>query len=255
MTRLRVALFLLLFASYAYFYQAGGWNQNSRFNLVRAITNDRSLQVDPYHRSTGDQALFDGHYYSDKAPGLSFAALPIVAIARVVLHARGGDAESYEGIALLSWLATVFTAGLFTALAAVTLFNLCLELDATPSGALFAALTFGLATPMWPLATLFIGHAFSAACLVFAFAAATRIGVGGGGSLPASARLRRQRAPPRHAETSSARRRRATKPVLASSSALPRAGLRSRSSRLPFRPLCSRSTQPSTPGRSGGSAR
>ncbi|OLC81764.1 MAG: hypothetical protein AUH72_08525 [Acidobacteria bacterium 13_1_40CM_4_65_8] len=167
----------MLFASYAYFYQAGGWNQNSRFNLVRAITNDRSLQVDPYHRSTGDQALFDGHYYSDKAPGLSFAALPIVAIARVVLHARGGDAESYEGIALLSWLATVFTAGLFTALAAVTLFNLCLELDATPSGALFAALTFGLATPMWPLATLFIGHAFSAACLVFAFAAATRIGV------------------------------------------------------------------------------
>ena len=64
MTRLRVALFLVLFASYAYFYQAGGWNQNSRFNLVRAITNEHSLRVDPYHRSTGDQALFEGHYYS-----------------------------------------------------------------------------------------------------------------------------------------------------------------------------------------------
>src|SRR5262249_28833652 len=67
-TRVRVTLFLLLFASYAYFYQAGGWNQNSRFNLVRAIVNDHSLLVDPYHRSTGDQAFFDGHYYSDKAP-------------------------------------------------------------------------------------------------------------------------------------------------------------------------------------------
>ena len=35
--------------------------------------------------------------------------------------------------------------------------------------------TYGLPTPMWPLATLFIGHAFSAASPVFAFAAATRI--------------------------------------------------------------------------------
>ena len=35
-------IFTLLFASYAYFYQAGGWNQNSRFDLVRAVTNDRA---------------------------------------------------------------------------------------------------------------------------------------------------------------------------------------------------------------------
>ena len=172
----RVALFCVLFVSYAYFYQGGGWNQNSRFNLVRAITNDHSLRVDPYHRSTGDQAVFDGHYYSDKAPGLSLAAVPVVMAGRAILAARGGDPESYEGIAFLSWLATVFTAGLFTALAAVTLFDVSIELGATPGGALFGAITYGLATPMWPLATLFIGHAFSAACLVFAFAAATRIG-------------------------------------------------------------------------------
>jgi hypothetical protein len=97
-------------------------------------------------------------------------------IGRAILHARGGDAESYEGIAWLSWVATVFTAGLFTALAAIVLFNLCVEFGATPGGAMFAALTYGVATPMWTLATLFIGHAFSAACLVFAFAAAARMG-------------------------------------------------------------------------------
>jgi hypothetical protein len=174
-TRTRLALFALLFLSYAYFYQAGGWNQNSRFNLVRAITNDHSLQVDPYHRSTGDQAVFEGHYYSDKAPGLSFTAVPVVMIGRAILAVGGGDPESYEGIAWLSWLATAFTAGLFTALSAVVLFTVSVELGATRGGALFGALTYGLATPMWPLATLFIGHAFSAACLVFAFAAATRI--------------------------------------------------------------------------------
>ena len=39
-----------------------------------------------------------------------------------------------------------------------------------------AALTFTIASPIWTLATIFIGHAFAAALLVFAFAAAMRIG-------------------------------------------------------------------------------
>jgi MFS family permease len=179
----RVALFVLLFASYAYFYQAGGWNQNSRFDLVRAIINDHTLRIDPYVHSTGDKAYYDGHYYSDKAPGLALAAVPIVGLVRPVMHLFGGDPETYRGIALLSYLATVFTAGLFTALAGVSLYTLCMELGASSDGALFAAITFGLATPIWTLATIFIGHAFSAALLVFAFAAACRARGPGDGAL------------------------------------------------------------------------
>ena len=45
MKRTRAALFTLLFVSFAYFYQAGGWNQNSRFALVRAITNEHTLNM------------------------------------------------------------------------------------------------------------------------------------------------------------------------------------------------------------------
>ena len=172
----RALLFVLLFASFAYFYQAGGWNQNSRFALVRAITNEGTLNIDPFTNSTGDKAFYNGHYYSDKAPGLALAAVPVVAAVRPIYRAFGGDAETYEGLALLSYLATVATAGLFTALAGVCLFTLCLELGATRGGALFAALTFTVATPMWTLATIFIGHGFGAALLVFAFAAAMRIG-------------------------------------------------------------------------------
>ncbi len=173
----RAALFALLFASYAYFYQAGGWNQNSRFDLVRAITNEGTLSIDPFRHSTGDIAFHDGHYYSDKAPGLALAAVPLVAAVRPIYRALGGDAETYEGLALLSYVATVVTASLFTALAGVCLFTLCLELGASSGGALFAALTFALASPIWTLATIFIGHAFAAALLVLAFAAAMRIGV------------------------------------------------------------------------------
>lgn len=172
----RTALFALLFVSFAYFYQAGGWNQNSRFDLVRAITNEHTLSIDPFRHSTGDIAFFDGHYYSDKAPGIALSAVPVVAVVRPFLRAVGGDPETYAGLALLSYLSTVFTAGLLTALAGVCLFSLCVDLGASASGALFAALTFGLATPIWTLATIFIGHAFAAALLLFAFAAAMRIG-------------------------------------------------------------------------------
>ncbi len=172
---MRRALFVLLFLSYAYFYQAGGWNQNSRFALVRAITNDWSLRIDPYQRNTGDKAIFEGHYYSDKAPGLSLLAAPIVEPARLVFMAAGGDPETFEGLALLSYLATALTVGLVTAWAGVVLYDVALSLGSLQGGALFAAMALGLATPMWWLATTFIGHALSASCLVFSFAAACRI--------------------------------------------------------------------------------
>ncbi len=177
---LRGAIFVTLFISYAYFYQAGGWNQNTRFDLVRAITNDWSLTIDPYHLNTGDKALHEGHYYADKAPGLSFAALPIVWPARTVLNALGGDAETFEGLALLSYLGTVFTVGLLTAWSGVALFDLALRSGASRGGALAAVFTYGLGSPIWPLATVFIGHAIAAACLVLAVELGSRIEPPGG---------------------------------------------------------------------------
>jgi hypothetical protein len=162
----RPAIFVLLFVSYGYFYQAGGWNQNTRFNLVRAILNDGSLQIDPYHLNTGDKAFHDGHYYADKAPGLSFAALPIVWPVRFALGLAGGDGETFEGLALLSYVATVFTVGLVTAWSGVVLYDLALWWGASRGGALVAVLAYGLGSPIWSLATLFIGHAIAAACLI-----------------------------------------------------------------------------------------
>ena len=182
-------VFVLLFVSCAYFYQAGGWNQNSRFALVRSITTQRTLRIDAYADCTRDRAVFGGHTYSDKAPGLSLAAVPVVALARPVLRGLGRDPEGPAGLAFLSHLATVLTAGLVTALAGKHLYALAIELGASPGGALFAAMTFGLGTPIWPLATLFVGHAFSAALLVLAFAAACRIGADRDGSVGTDLRL------------------------------------------------------------------
>jgi hypothetical protein len=157
--------YFALFLTFAWFYQAGGWNQNSRFDLVRAIVEERTLRIDDYHRNTGDKARWDGHYYSDKAPGLALAAVPAVAAARPFT----------ADVAWLSWLATLWTAALPTALAALLLHGAARRLGASEGGATFAALAFALATPAWAYATLFFGHALATFCLVGAFAAAVAL--------------------------------------------------------------------------------
>ena len=114
-----MVLGVALFASYAYFYQAGGWNQNARFALVRAILERHTLQIDAYQSHTGDKALWQGHYYSDKAPGASLLALGPVAVARGISRLAHVDPEGYAGIAWTSYVATVVVSGLFTVVAAL----------------------------------------------------------------------------------------------------------------------------------------
>src|SRR5277367_6394379 len=90
------------FLSFIYFYEGGGWNQNSRFDLLRAIVERHTLQIDPYHENTQDKAHFNGHYYSDKAPGLVFLAVPFALAARPLLTIAGVDPESARGEVALS---------------------------------------------------------------------------------------------------------------------------------------------------------
>lgn len=172
-----IVLGLALFASYAYFYQAGGWNQNSRFALVRAILERQTLQIDAYHEHTGDRALWEGHYYSDKAPGTSLLALAPAGIARGVSRAAGVNPRSYAGLVWTSYAATVATAGLFTLVAALVVMRLALMWGFSRSAALFAATAYGVASPAWCYATLFMAHGVTAGTLVLAYAAA--VGLGG----------------------------------------------------------------------------
>lgn len=174
--RAAMALGAVLFVSYAYFYQAGGWNQNSRFAMVRAILERHTLQIDAYQLHTGDRSVWRDHYYSDKAPGASLTALLPVQVARLVSRAAGVDPESFPGIGWTSYVATVATSGLFTVVAALGVFWLSLRWGATLYAALFAATAYGVASPAWAYATLFMGHGQTAGCLMIAFVAAELLG-------------------------------------------------------------------------------
>ncbi len=165
----------VVFLSYAYFYEGGGWNQNSRFDLVRAIIEQRTLRIDAFHENTQDKAFANGRWYSDKAPGLALLAVPIAELVRPALRAVGVDPASPVGLVAISYFVTVFAVGLPMAGACSCLFLIALRLGSDVSAAVFASTVMGLATPMWAYSTLFWGHALAGACLLFGFACALKL--------------------------------------------------------------------------------
>lgn len=178
-----VAIFLMVFSAYAYFYQAGGWNQNSRFDMVRAGVETRSSSIDHYHRNTGDKACRgpkgrcvkaaapDDHYYCDKAPGASWLAMPVYA---AVYAMAGSDQPSPEYLALAAYLSSVSAVALPSAFAVVAIFWLFCLMGVSRAGSVGLALGYGLATLAFPYATLFYGHQLTAALLLIGFVALVR---------------------------------------------------------------------------------
>jgi len=175
-TRIRALLIAsVVLVSYAYFYEGGGWNQNSRLDMVRAIIEQGTLRIDDFHQNTEDKAFVKGHYYSDKAPGLALLAVPIAKAAQALMRAAAVDPTSPRGLVDLSYWVTLFAVALPMAAACACLFSIAIQLGSSASASAFAALALGLATPMWAYSTLFWGHALAGACLVFAFACALKL--------------------------------------------------------------------------------
>lgn len=173
--KLALLLGLASFLTFIYFYEGGGWNQNSRFDLLRAIIERHTLEIDAYHENTQDKAHFRGHYYSDKAPGVVFLAVPFAEAARSAMRILGVDPESPRGEYALSYIATVCAIALPTAFAGVCLFLVALRFGASVAGAAFASIVLSIGTPMLAYASLFWAHALVGACLVFAYAAALKL--------------------------------------------------------------------------------
>ena len=165
----------VLFFSFIYFYEGGGWNQNSRFDLVRAIIERHTLRIDAYYQNTEDRAYVAGHYYCDKAPGLVFFSLPFALAARPSMRVVGVDPESPGGAMVLSYIVGVGASALPAALAGVCLFFLGLRFGSGAPGSAFGAVVMGVGTPLWAYASLFWAHALAGACLIFAFAAALKL--------------------------------------------------------------------------------
>ena len=84
-------IFWMLLLAHIYFLQIYpnfiSTTEFSRFLLVSAIVDDRTIQVDQAIKRYGDcqdKAIFEGHAYSDKSIGPALIGMPVYAVLRVV---------------------------------------------------------------------------------------------------------------------------------------------------------------------------
>ena len=168
----RLALVSFVLAC-AFLVQGTGWNQLSHYALVRALA-EGTATIDRYRGETGDVSYFEGHYYSNKAPGLAFVTLP----AYLALDSTGAGTmmarlpeASTGGVGMLWALGLVGV--VFPAALLLLLVQRTTNLLASGFGAA-AALTMGLGTLVLPFATLFFSHVLAAALGFAAFVLAWR---------------------------------------------------------------------------------
>ncbi len=157
-------LALLTFVTCAYFQAGGGWNQNSQFDLTRAIVEHHTFAIDAYAGSTGDVARHGGHLYSNKSPALSW----IAAVPYAGLHAAEHDSTSIEAIAFNAYICTLLCVALPGALVATMLYRYPRGKGLGAPWSACVALTATLATQSLPYATIFMLHVPSGALLLFA---------------------------------------------------------------------------------------
>lgn len=141
-------------------------NERTRLYLTLAVVESGSLHIDAQVKEFGkpfDVAKRDGHYYSDKAPGASFLALPAVWLYRVV-----GGAYSIEQV---TNFARTWVMVPFSILSLLLLRHILLDVGVARPIANRTALALLLGTNLFHYGAAFFGHALvTCASLGAAFA-------------------------------------------------------------------------------------
>jgi hypothetical protein len=149
-----------------------------------ALVEHGDARIDAYQALTIDKAEFGGHFYMDKAPGMTLLSLPAMALADRVgppleyIPPTLYDANFEHYMTVRLRLAVALVSAVITALAALAMHDLGLRLTGSASGALVASLGFALGTPVWGWSTTLFGHAPVAGLFVIAAWALWRAGEG-----------------------------------------------------------------------------
>jgi hypothetical protein len=197
--RLAWLTFCVLLVCYAWFPPRwADWNQNSRFNLTLALVEQGTIRIDDYYENTGDYAVYDGHIYTDKAPGTSLLGVPAYAAYRLVADTPPvralltrlssssalGDTLKSEGTGLQEqkvyraiglYVSTFFAVTLPSAALGAVLFLFLGRFIPSVGPRLGLTLAYGLATNVFPYSTVFYGHQIAAVLLFCAFVLLYRI--------------------------------------------------------------------------------
>ncbi len=176
--QLAIRLFLLTFVTYAYFQAGGGWNQNSQFDLTRAIVERHTFALDAYASNTGDLARAGGHVYSNKSPALSWLAAIPYAILYAIERAAGVDTSAIEAIAFNAYICTILCVAIPGALIPLMLYRYGRTSGFSAPWTACIALTAALGTLLLPYSTIFMLHVTSGALLLFSLTASRPVAAG-----------------------------------------------------------------------------
>lgn len=160
-------LFLLTFATYAYFFAGGGWNQNATFDLTRAIVERHTFAIDEYAGNTGDVSFGHGHVYANKAPALAWLAAIPYAPLYALEKSRGADPGNAQLLTINAYLCSLVCVAFPGACIPAMLFLYARRRGFDARWSAFVALAIALATQLLPYATILMVAVPSAALLLF----------------------------------------------------------------------------------------
>ena len=183
--RISFLLFFLSFLAGSWFFSIGGWNQVSRydaiFSFVEAPVKERpnpdylSFRIDHFitHEkggvNTGDFSKYQGHFYSNKAPGQILAGCLVYFPLYYFDRLCNGFTDDLWHDVKNCYIINLFTGVIPTCLAVVFLFLSLMILGVPPPASACWSLIYGLATPAFAYSTMVWGHPLAAAFFVFAF--------------------------------------------------------------------------------------
>lgn len=162
----QVLLFCFFSILYAYFFQGGGWNQNSYFDTIRAIVERGTMDITAYAGNTGDVATFNGRAYENKMPGLALAGAPVYFILYHFERQLGISANSFRTVNANAHVLTFFTSGLPGVLLLLVLYRNFRRREATVYESLWLTGAFGIGSLLLPYSGVMMSHLLTA-CLLF----------------------------------------------------------------------------------------
>lgn len=176
MTRADIGVLVFVFVALAtlfpYFPEIRSANELSRLYLAIAMVDEGTVSIDAELRRFGDisdKSVREGRYYSDKAPGVAFVALPFV-----WLHHKLATEPTLETDVRIARLA-VSTLSTIAVLFALMSLMAAHGIDPRVRRAL--ALAYGLGSLATTYGILLFGHQISAAMLFLAFMSARTVDV------------------------------------------------------------------------------
>lgn len=183
-----VLLAVFFFITYAYFFQGGGWNQNGRVCLIRAIIHQHTFSIDNYREdstdpyfafvNTGDWSYYNGHYFTNKSPGLSLLAVVPYAIAEYGLRYLFPD-DIERQVLFSTYFCNLCTTVLCGVMLCLTLFHiLTFFFRFDQAAAVTATFMCGLGTLLFSYSTTLYSHVPAASFSFLSFTGAMHIRYG-----------------------------------------------------------------------------